>query len=97
MMSNEWRKSSYSGSSGNCVEVRWQKSSHSGMNGNCVEVSWQKSSYSGPTGNCIEARASAPGHVAIRDSKDKAGPRLTVNDRAWDAFIRGIKRGEFGI
>jgi hypothetical protein len=58
---------------------------------------WRKSSYSGPTGNCIEARASAPGHVAIRDSKDKAGPRLTVNDRAWDAFIRGIKRGEFGI
>jgi hypothetical protein len=97
MMSNEWRKSSYSGSSGNCVEVRWQKSSHSGMNGNCVEVSWQKSSYSGPNGNCLEARASAPGHVAIRDSKDKAGPRLTVNDRAWDAFIRGIKRGEFGI
>jgi hypothetical protein len=80
MMSNEWRKSSYSGSSGNCVEVRWQKSSHSG-----------------PNGNCLEARASAPGHVAIRDSKDKAGPRLTVNDRAWDAFIRGIKRGEFGI
>jgi hypothetical protein len=80
MMSNEWRKSSYSGINGNCVEVRWQKSSHSGMNG-----------------NCLEARASAPGHVAIRDSKDKAGPRLTVNDRAWDAFIRGIKRGEFGI
>ena len=80
MMSNEWRKSSYSGNSGNCVEVRWQKSSHSGMNGNCVE-----------------ARASAPGRVAIRDSKDKAGPRLTVNDRAWDAFVRGIKRGEFVI
>jgi hypothetical protein len=97
MMSNEWRKSSYSGINGNCVEVRWQKSSHSGPNGNCVEVRWQKSSYSGPTGNCIEARASAPGHVAIRDSKDKAGLRLTVNDRAWDAFIRGIKRGEFGL
>jgi hypothetical protein len=80
MMSTEWRKSSYSGNSGNCVEVRWQKSSHSG-----------------PNGNCVEARASAPGRVAIRDSKDKAGPRLTVNDRAWDAFVRGIKRGEFGI
>ena len=67
------------------------------LNGNCVEVRWQKSSHSGPNGNCVEARASAPGRVAIRDSKDKAGPRLTVNDRAWDAFVRGIKRGEFGI
>lgn len=80
MMSNEWRKSSYSGNSGNCVEVRWQKSS-----------------YSGPSGNCVEARASAPGRVAIRDSKDKAGPRLTVNDRAWDALIGGIKRGELSL
>lgn len=75
----------------------WRKSSHSGMNGNCVEVRWQKSSHSGPNGNCVEARASAPGRVAIRDSKDKAGPRLTVNDRAWGTFIRGIKRGEFSL
>jgi hypothetical protein len=80
MMSNEWTKSSYSGPSGNCLEVRWQKSSHSGINGNCVE-----------------ARASAPGRVAIRDSKDKAGPRLIVNERQWDAFVHGIKRGEFPI
>lgn len=33
-----WRKSSYSGNSGNCVEVNWRKSSYSGEAGNCVEV-----------------------------------------------------------
>jgi hypothetical protein len=33
-----WRRSSYSGNNGNCVEVEWRKSSHSGDNGNCVEV-----------------------------------------------------------
>ena len=34
-----WRKSSYSGGNGECVEVAtWRKSSHSGLNGNCIEV-----------------------------------------------------------
>lgn len=33
-----WRRSSYSGDNGNCVEVNWHKSSHSGDNGDCVEV-----------------------------------------------------------
>lgn len=42
-----WRKSSYSGSNADCVEVSeptwmpagWHKSSYSGTNANCVEVS----------------------------------------------------------
>ncbi len=33
-----WRKSSYSGTNGGCVEVAWRKSSYSGTNGDCVEV-----------------------------------------------------------
>ncbi|MEV6231847.1 DUF397 domain-containing protein [Saccharopolyspora shandongensis] len=33
-----WRKSSYSGQSGSCVEVGWRKSSRSAGQGNCVEV-----------------------------------------------------------
>ena len=35
-----WRKSSYSGSNGDCIEVGWRKSSYSGGNGGCVEVAW---------------------------------------------------------
>jgi hypothetical protein len=35
-----WRKSSYSGDNGNCVEVGWRKSSYSASNGGCVEISW---------------------------------------------------------
>jgi hypothetical protein len=51
-----WRKSSYSGSNGNCVEVAaWRKSSYSGSNGNCVEVAaWREASYSAQNGDCIE-------------------------------------------
>lgn len=35
-----WRKSSYSGSTGECVElgVPWRKSSFSGATGDCLEV-----------------------------------------------------------
>ncbi len=35
---SEWRKSSFSGESTNCVEVRWRKSSFSGGNTDSVEV-----------------------------------------------------------
>ncbi|MER5389886.1 DUF397 domain-containing protein [Saccharopolyspora sp. NPDC002686] len=34
----EWRKSTRSGSTSNCVEVAWLKSSYSGAQGDCVEV-----------------------------------------------------------
>jgi hypothetical protein len=37
-MGTAWRKSSFSGDNGDCVEVRWRKSSFSGTNGACVEV-----------------------------------------------------------
>ena len=40
--------------------------------------------------------ADLPGIVAIRDSKEREGPKLTVSDQAWSAFIQGIKRGDFG-
>lgn len=33
-----WRKSSYSPSSSDCVEVSWRKSSHSPESSDCVEV-----------------------------------------------------------
>jgi Domain of unknown function (DUF397) len=33
-----WRKASYSGQNGGCVEIGWRKSTHSDANGGCVEV-----------------------------------------------------------
>ncbi|HVK22867.1 MAG TPA: DUF397 domain-containing protein [Actinokineospora sp.] len=41
-MGTAWRKSSFSGNNGNCVEVRWRKSSFSGNNGDCVEVDFSE-------------------------------------------------------
>jgi hypothetical protein len=53
---------------------------------------WRKSSYSGGQGGqCVEV-ASAPGIVALRDSKDNGtGPVLSVGPAAWLRFTSDIK------
>lgn len=81
-----WRKSSYSGDNGNCVEIAWRKSSHSGDNGDCVEVGWRKSSRSGSNGDCVEVGWPQVG-VAVRDSKNVASPTLAFETAAWRAFL----------
>jgi hypothetical protein len=55
---------------------------------------WRKSSYSGQQGNCVEVKIIDG--IAVRDSKDPAGPELEFTSRAWAAFVAGIKHGEFG-
>jgi uncharacterized protein DUF397 len=62
IMIGPWRKSSYSGNEGNCVEVA---------------PMWRKSSYSGNSANCVEVAASAE-KVAVRDSKNPTGPMITA-------------------
>jgi hypothetical protein len=58
---------------------------------------WRKSSHSSAQGNCVEVCTSEPGVVAVRDTKDRYGKELTVTDRAWSAFVRGVQHGEFDI
>jgi Domain of unknown function (DUF397) len=58
---------------------------------------WRKSSYSSGQGNCVEVCTSEPGVVGVRDSKDRYEKELTVSDRAWSAFVQGVKRGEFDL
>jgi hypothetical protein len=51
------------------------------------ELNWFKSSYSGSQGDdCVEV-AHGPGAVHVRDSKDKALPRLIVSPTAWADFL----------
>lgn len=48
---------------------------------------WIKSSYSGTEGgDCVEVAAESAA-VHIRDSKDVAGPVLTVSREAWAGFV----------
>jgi hypothetical protein len=57
---------------------------------------WYKSSYTSGQGNCVEV-APLAGGVAVRDSKDPAGPVLAVSPQHWEAFTAVIKAGELDL
>jgi hypothetical protein len=57
---------------------------------------WIKATRSsGNGGSCVEIRH-RNGTVEVRDTKDHgAGPTLTFTQVAFNAFLDGIRRGEF--
>jgi hypothetical protein len=75
----QWRKSSYSSSQANCVEV-----AH-------LDCEWRKSTGSSANANCVEVAMTGPA-VAIRDSKNAAGPVLVVASSGWVAFLSDRRR-----
>jgi uncharacterized protein DUF397 len=70
-----WRKSSFSGGSGECIELgrakqpRWRKSSFSGESGQCVEMAWPS---------------------AVRDSKHPDGPVLRVDTASLIRMVKAL-------
>jgi hypothetical protein len=56
---------------------------------------WRKSSYS-VDGNCVEV-AFEDHHVAVRDSKNRNGPMVRFTPDEWDAFLSGVRDGEFNL
>ena len=57
---------------------------------------WRRSSYSTGANNCVEMAVFGVGVLAVRDSKNPEGPALIFTATAWQAFLEGIRRGEFG-
>jgi hypothetical protein len=49
----------------------------------------------GNGGQCVEVARNLPGIVAVRDSKNPAGPALVFTSDAWAAFLQGAKDDGF--
>lgn len=57
--------------------------------------SWIKSSLSYGNGNCVEVAGLADDVIKVRDSKNAKGPVLGFTPAEWDAFVGGVRNGEF--
>jgi hypothetical protein len=56
-------------------------------------MNWRRASFSSSNGqNCVEV-ANLPGEVAVRDSKDPDGPKLTFAPEMWRTFTSDVKAG----
>ena len=85
MGSKAWRKSTYSGTSGDCVEV--------GSNGPILAwdtEAWRKSTHSGPNSDCIEA-ATGQDVILVRDTKNRDGGALAFGADAWASFVTSLR------
>jgi hypothetical protein len=60
-----------------------------------VADGWYKSTASA-SGGCVEVRLT-PEHVHVRDTKDKLGAILTFTHAEWQAFLAGVRLGEFDL
>jgi uncharacterized protein DUF397 len=58
-------------------------------------VVWRKSRYSNPSGDCVELAKLPDGGIAVRNSRDRGGPVLTYTHAEFDAFMHGVKKGDF--
>ncbi|MFB6501422.1 MULTISPECIES: DUF397 domain-containing protein [unclassified Streptomyces] len=55
---------------------------------------FHKSSYSATSSECVEVARNVPRTVAVRDSKNPAGPVIVLGPAAWDAFRAGLGRAD---
>lgn len=60
-----------------------------------AESEYRKSSYSGENAQCVEVALGAAGGRWVRDSKNRSQPPHYFTATEWDAFLRGVKDGEF--
>ena len=56
---------------------------------------WIKSSLSFSNSNCVEVADLPDGRIGVRHSKHTAGPVLQFTSGEWDAFLGGVRNGEF--
>jgi Domain of unknown function (DUF397) len=58
-------------------------------------AAWRTSTLCDLNG-CVEV-ALLDDQVAVRDAKDRTGPVLVFSPREWEAFVGGVRGGEFDL
>lgn len=59
-------------------------------------LNWRKSRRSNPSGNCVEcAVLPDDAGIAMRNSRDPHGPALIYTYAEIEAFILGVRDGDF--
>jgi hypothetical protein len=58
-------------------------------------AAWRTSTFCDLNG-CVEV-ALLDGRVAVRDAKDRSGPVLVFTAGEWEAFLGGVRGGEFDL
>ena len=59
-----------------------------------IASQFQVSSYCN-NGGCVAVAADGDDLIIVRDDKNVDGPTLTFTAAEWDAFVAGVKDGEF--
>ncbi|GAA2091839.1 DUF397 domain-containing protein [Actinomadura alba] len=60
-------------------------------------VQWRKSSHSGGDGGqCVEVASLDPA-IAVQDSKNPGGAKLTFDAASWRAFVHRVKASEYDL
>lgn len=56
---------------------------------------WRTSSFSADEGACVETALLADGSIAVRNSNDPEADVVFFTRTEMDAWIKGVKAGEF--
>ncbi|HEX5367570.1 MAG TPA: DUF397 domain-containing protein [Acidimicrobiales bacterium] len=59
---------------------------------------WHKSTLSSAGDNCVEVGSGDDGTIGVRDTKQGGvGPVLVFTRAEWEAFVGGVRQGEFDL
>jgi hypothetical protein len=63
------------------------------MDGTTTQFEWRRSSRCSTSG-CVEVKKTEHSYL-VRDSSDPNSPVLSFSPLEWEAFVVGIRTGEF--